>query len=106
MYLRRVDDTVLTYAEGKLLVCSPDDFDRADSFAFPECIEAVREVEDREAWKARYMSLDEFYAVHEARHPDIRLYGKRRREILTEDPLTAPGGLPSQQLARLRGDAS
>jgi hypothetical protein len=47
-----------------------------------ECIEFVRAVEDEQAWKAGYPFLEAFYAAHEARHPDIRLYAAARRAIL------------------------
>jgi hypothetical protein len=52
---------------------------------YAECIEFVRAVEDEEAWKAGYPFLEAFYAAHEARHPDIRLYGAARRAILRGD---------------------
>jgi hypothetical protein len=64
----------------------------------------VRAVEDAEAWKASYPSLQAFYAAHEARHPDIRLYAAVRREIETADVLGSPGGTIAQRIARLRGD--
>ncbi len=93
--------TLLAEAERILRLHSPDTFETTMD-AWPECIEYVRVVDDQEAWKAGYESLDAFYAAHEARHPDIRLYGKARREIETADPLTSPGGTPTQVLDRLR----
>lgn len=95
------DSILLDQTERILRTHSPADFDTAID-AFPECIEYVRAVEDEEAWKARYPSLDAFYGAHEARHPDVRLYGEARRETLTGDPLSSPGGTPTQRLARLR----
>jgi hypothetical protein len=94
----------LNEAESLLARHSPARFDTSID-AFPECIEIVRLVEDQEAWKGVYPSLEAFYAPHEDRHPDIRLYSKARREIATENPLTDPGGPPSKRLARLRREA-
>lgn len=94
--------TLVAEAERILQLHSPAEFETT-VHAWPECIEYVRAVEDEEAWKAGYESLEAFYASHEARHPDIRLYAKARREIETADPLTSPGGTPAQRLARLRG---
>jgi hypothetical protein len=34
-------------------------------------------------------------SLHEAQHPDIRVYGDVRREIATADPLTSPGEMIS-----------
>jgi hypothetical protein len=93
--------TLLGEAERILQKHRPADFETTND-AWPECIEYVRAVEHEEAWRARYDSLDSFYAAHEARHPDIRYYTKARREIETADPLTSPGGTPAQRLERLR----
>jgi hypothetical protein len=95
-----VNATPLDEAERILRQHSPADFDTID--AASECIEAVRAVEDGEAWLAEYESLDAFYAAHEGRHADIRFYAQVRHEIETDDPLTSPGGTIAQQLARLR----
>jgi hypothetical protein len=92
---------LLHEAERILREHSPDQFDSTID-AGPECIEVVRAVEDTEAWRAAYESLDAFYSAHEGRHPDIRLYGDVRREIASADPLTSPGGTISQRIARLR----
>jgi hypothetical protein len=81
----------------------PDAFDTSID-SFPECIEFVRRVEDEEAWRAGYPSLEAFYDTQAARHPDIRSYAKVRRDIATISPLHDPGGLPSALLARLRGE--
>jgi hypothetical protein len=91
---------LLDYAEGVLRLHDPANFERT-VIAGPECTEAVRAVEDEEAWKARYRSLDEFYAAQESRHPDIRYYGEARREILASEPLTTHGTV-TQRIARLR----
>ena len=69
----------------------------------PETIEYVRQVEDQEAWKAGYASLEAFYATHEARHPDIRIYGPVRREMESGSVLTSPGGTIAERIARHRG---
>jgi hypothetical protein len=45
-----------------------------------ECVDVVCSVEEEEHWRAGYDSLDSFYAAHEARHPDIRVYAAVRRE--------------------------
>ena len=92
---------LLAYAEGLLRKHSPADFDTTIDAA-PESIHAVRQVEDQQAWASGYSSIEEFYAVHEARHPDVRLYGTVDREIETSDPLISPGGTISQRIARLR----
>jgi hypothetical protein len=96
-----VSAVLLAEAERILAKHSPADFDTTIDAA-PESIEYVRVVEDAEAWRSSYPSLDAFYAAHEARHPDIRVYAAVRREIETADPLTATGGTISQRIARLR----
>ena len=92
---------LLSEAERILQKHDPETFDSTLD-AFPECIEYVRVVEDEEAWRAGYESLEAFHAAHERRHPDIRLYARARREIETADPLTSPGGTATQRLERLR----
>jgi hypothetical protein len=83
-----MDGVLLAEAERVLAKHSPDSFD-ATIDAFPECVEYVRQVEDHEAWKSAYPSLESFYTAHEARHPLIRVYGEMRRRIETEDPFTS-----------------
>jgi hypothetical protein len=99
-----MDATLLAETERRLAEHDPSTFD-ASLVAWPECIEFVRAVEDASAWQAGYPSLEAFYAAHESRHPDIRIYARARREIEAADALTSPGGLPSQRLARLRATA-
>jgi hypothetical protein len=70
--------------------------------AYAECIEFLRAVEDEEAWKVRYPSLEAFYVAHQSRHPDIRLYGPERRDSMVEDPLARTAGRPSERFARRR----
>jgi hypothetical protein len=65
-------------------------------------IEAVWQVEEGELWKAAYGSIEEFYAAHEGQHPDVRVYGDVRREILTADALRGPSGPIHQRIARHR----
>jgi hypothetical protein len=96
-----VNATLLDEAERILRQHSPADFDLTVDAA-PECIEFVRAVEDEAAWQAGYESLNEFYAAHEASHPDIRFYAQVRREIETDDPLTSAGGTIAERVARLR----
>lgn len=94
-------NVTLREAEATLQRHSPAAFGTSLD-AGPECIEFVRAVEDEEAWKAGYESLEAFYAAHEERHPDIRLYGGVRREILTEDLLTSAGGTIAERIERSR----
>jgi hypothetical protein len=94
-------DVVLVEAERLLAAHSPAAFDTSID-AFPDCIEFVRRVEDEQAWQSRYPSLEAFYDTQAARHPDIRLYARARRDIATISPLHDPGGPPSARLARLR----
>jgi hypothetical protein len=96
-----MNTTLLAEAERTLQEHRPADFDSTFDAA-PECIEYVRAVEEEEAWRAGYSSLDDFYAAHEAQHPDIRFYAAVRREIATADPLTSPGGTITQRIARHR----
>jgi hypothetical protein len=97
-------DVILTEAERLLTAHSPDVFDTSID-GFPNCIEYVRRVEDEEAWRAGYPSLEAFYDTQAARHPDIRSYARVRRDIATISPVHDPGGLPSALLARLRGES-
>jgi hypothetical protein len=96
----------LAQAEAWLAMHRPADFDSPTSFAAPESIEAVRVVEDNGFWKSKYESVEAFYKAHEAQHPDIRVYGDVRREIATADPLTSPGGMISERIARHRNAAN
>ena len=91
--------SILAEAERVLREHSPAEFATID--AAPECIEYVRAVEDGEAWKDGYPSIDAFYAAHEDQHPCIRVYGKVRRDIETADPMQAPGGTIAQRIERL-----
>jgi hypothetical protein len=92
---------ILDEAERLLEKHHPHVFDQPLSFGFPECIGYVRAVEDEEAWKGRYGSLDEFYAAHARKHPRIRVYAAAQREIATADPLTSAGERPTHRLERL-----
>jgi hypothetical protein len=97
-------DVLLAEAERLLAAHSPAAFDTSID-GFPDCIEHVRRVEDEEAWRGGYPSLEAFYDTQAARHPDIRLYARVRRDIATISPLHNSRGLPSGLLARLRGKA-
>jgi hypothetical protein len=99
-----MSDVLLAEVERLLAAHSPAAFDTSID-GFPDCIEYVRRVEDEGAWRAGYPSLEDFYATQAARHPDIRLYAKVRRDIATISPLHHPRGLPSAMLARLRGES-
>lgn len=93
-------DVLLAETERLLQKHHPGLFDTTIDAA-PESIHYVRQVEDTEAWREEYPSLEAFYAAHAARHPDIRFYGQVDREVNTADPLTSPGGTISQRIARL-----
>jgi hypothetical protein len=91
-------DVLLAEAERLLAAHSPAAFDTSID-GFPNCIEYVRRVEDEEAWRANYPSLEAFYDTQAARHPDIRPYGKVRRDIATISPPHDPGGPPGSSHA-------
>ncbi len=94
-------DVLLAETERLLATHSPAAFDTSID-GFPDCIEFVRRVEDEEGWRDGYPSLEAFYDTQAARHPDVRLYARVRRDIATISPLHDPGGPPSALLARLR----
>jgi hypothetical protein len=96
-------DRAVTLAEAErvLRLYFPSQFDTS-AVAYPECIEAVRNVEDDEAWREGYPSLDAFYDTHEDKHPAISLYGIDRRRIEKADRLTDPSEKPTQRLEHLR----
>jgi hypothetical protein len=81
----------LDQTESVLNQASPAGFETTQNAA-STCIAMVRGLEDGGWWYAGYDSLDSFYAVHEARHPDIRLYASVSREIPIEDPNDPPNG--------------
>lgn len=91
-------------AEEVLREHGPADFENTPNAA-AECIDIVRLVEEVEWWRAAYDSLDSFYAAHEARHPDIRVYAAVRRTIPMADALEPPAGIGElivRQIARYR----
>jgi hypothetical protein len=96
---------LLALPDRLLATYSPAAFDNPYTFGYAEVSEAVRHVEDNGAWEGVYSSLEAFYAAHEERHPDIRSYATDVRRIEASDPFKNPwGGLPSERLARLRGE--
>jgi hypothetical protein len=96
---------LLALTDRLLATCSPAAFDYPYTFGYAEVSEACRHVEDEGAWEGVYSSLEAFYAAHENRHPNIRLYAQDVRRIEASDPFKNPwGGLPSERLARLRGE--
>jgi hypothetical protein len=95
-----MSEALLAEAERVLHAHSTASFDTT-SHVFPECVEYVRAVEDEQAWKAAYWSLDAFYAAHAGRHPDIRFYGEARREMAQADP-SSRRETPTKRLERLR----
>ncbi len=94
-----MDGVLLAETERLLRMHHPDDFATSVAAA-PECVHYVRQVEDKEAWRAGYPSVEAFYAAHEARHPCIRVYGAVDREIETADIFTSPGGPIQERIAR------
>ena len=95
---------LLQQAESVLAQASPADFETTQNGA-SACISVVSNLEDLEGWRAGYDSLDSFYAAHEARHPDIRVYAAVWREIPVEDPNDPPNGtgaLIAQRIAAHR----
>lgn len=52
---------------------SPADFETTPNAAL-DCIGSTHYIVEEECWRAGYDSLESFYAAHEARHPDIRVY--------------------------------
>lgn len=91
----------LQNAEEALRQYSPADFD-TNPAAAPECVGVVHFVEDNEDWRAAYDSLESFYAAHEARHPDIRVYAAVYREAPFDSLETADPTIP-QRIASRRG---
>jgi hypothetical protein len=70
---------------------------------YTEVSEALRHVEDEEAWKLGYPSLDAFYAVYENSHPRIRFYAEDVRRVQSSSFFRNPWhGRPSERLERLR----
>ena len=83
---------LLQEAERVLHEHRPADFETtADGAA--KSIDVVCFIEDAEWWRVGYDSLDSFYAAHEARHPDIRVYAVVRRQILMGDASMPPAGI-------------
>src|SRR3954470_23976474 len=70
----------LLEADWVLRSYEPAEFD-AEPYAFAQCAESVRVVEDNGSWRSIYSSLDAFYAAYEDQHPDVRRYGVARREL-------------------------
>lgn len=105
---RTAMDRLLQAAEILLREHSPADFEMTPNAA-AECIDVVGRVEEEAWWRVAYDSLDSFYAAHEARHPDIRLYAAVRREVPMVDALEPPagiGGLIARRIARRRAQAA
>jgi hypothetical protein len=83
---------------------SPADFETTPNAA-AESVDVVRLIQEQEAWRAGYESLDAFYAAHEAHHPDIRFYAAVRAELRMADALEPPpgiGGVIAERLALRR----
>ena len=93
---------LLGQAENVLGQSSPADFETTQNAA-SMCISVVRNLEDGDGWRAGYDSLDSFYAAHEARHPDIRLYAAVSREIPIDDPDNPPNGISATIAQRIAG---
>jgi hypothetical protein len=98
-------DVLLAEVERLLAAHSPAAFDTSID-GFPDCIEYVPPGRGRGSLASRLLVPRAFYDTQAARHPDIRLYARVRRDIATISPLHDPGGLPSALLARLRGSTA
>ncbi len=73
---------------------------------YSEVSDAIRRVEDEEAWQLAYPSLGAFYAAYETSHPCIRYYGEDVRRIQSSSFFRNPWyGRPSERLERLRCEA-
>ena len=83
---------LLQDAEGSLREHSPADFETTANAA-AHCVESVCFVEEEKWWGVGYDSLASFYAAHEARHPDIRVYAAVRREIPMASASMPPAGI-------------
>jgi hypothetical protein len=100
--LEGADNVLRRYRPAEFLT-TPD--------AAVNCIYMVYSVEKDEAWRAGYYSLDSFYAAHEARHPDVRVYAAVTRtfgdrEDDDYDPGTWPSDVIVQRIAQLARDRS
>lgn len=95
------DRKQLQTAEEGLRQYSPADFDTNPATA-AESVILVHYIEDRGWWRVAYDSLESFYAAHEERHPDIRVYASVYREAPFEDPEDADPNIP-QRIAEHRG---
>jgi hypothetical protein len=91
---------LLHQAEIVLGQSSPADFETTQNAA-SMCVAVVANLEDGDGWRAGYDSLESFYAAHEARHPDIRLYAAVWREIPIEDPNDPPNGTGAKIVERI-----
>jgi CheY-like chemotaxis protein len=83
---------LLQDAEASLREHSPADFETTTNAA-AECVDAVCFVEEEDWWRVGYDSLASFYAAHEARHPDIRVYAAVRRELPMVSASRPPEGI-------------
>ena len=97
---------LLTQAESILGQAAPTDFETTQNAA-SMCVAVVSNLEGGDGWRAGYDSLEAFYAAHEARHPDIRLYGSVWSEIASEDedpndPPNGTGELIARRIAERR----
>jgi DNA-binding response OmpR family regulator len=94
-------------AEAVLRDHSPAEFETtADAAA--KCVDAACFIEDAEWWRVGYDSLDSFYAAHEGRHPDVRVYAVVRRDVAMADASRPPagiGGVIAQRIGQHRAQS-
>jgi hypothetical protein len=104
-YAARARHKHLYDAEEVLRANSPADFETTPDAAI-DSVGAAYEIVEDEYWRAGYDSLEAFYAAHEARHPDIRVYADVYREVgaqlVLADPSVARGRIIAQAIADRR----
>jgi hypothetical protein len=102
---RMEDESELRIAEASLDEHSAADFE-TDPNAGVYSMLVVDDIEYEEGWREGYDSLDAFYAAHEARHPDIRVYAAVAQSFGDSEPGSWPSDVIVQRIARLAGRPS
>jgi hypothetical protein len=97
---------MLGNVEGVLREHSAAEFQTTENAAY-EAVYVVSLAVKDEDWRAGYDSLESFYAAHEARHPDIRVYAAVAQSFPEDsDPATWPSDVIVQRIAQLARDRS
>jgi hypothetical protein len=94
---------MLDNVEGVLREHSPAEFETTDNAAY-ESVYVVSLAVESEDWRARYDSLESFYAAHEGRHPDIRVYVAVAHSFGDSEPESWPSDVIVQRIAQLARD--